>query len=78
MNTWLNARYTARVGRPRWRRAVAIYLGALTLTGGALVVVQALHGGPTAEVVTVVVTWALASAARFLVLGHTLTKRIPS
>ena len=78
MNTWLNARYTVRVGRPHWRRAVAIYLGALTLTSGALAVVQALHGGPTAEVVTVGLTWALSSVVRFVLLERTLTKRIPA
>ena len=74
-NTWLNARYTARVGRPRWRRACAIYAGALLLTTAALAVAGSLGANRTAELVTLGLTWTLASIARFLFLGRTLPTR---
>ena len=74
-NTWLNARYTARVGRPRWRRACAIYAGALLFTTAALAVAGSLDTNRTTELVTLGLTWSLASVARFLFLGRTLPTR---
>ncbi len=77
-NTWLNARFTYRAARPRWRRATGIYLSALALTSGALIVVGALGGGVLAEVVALCITWACASVLRFLLLNRTIpTKQVP-
>ncbi|MEO6467515.1 MAG: glycosyltransferase, partial [Acidimicrobiia bacterium] len=59
-NTWLNARYTARVERPRWRRACAIYSGALLLTTAALSVAGSLDANRVVELITVGLTWTLA------------------
>ncbi len=74
-NTWLNARYTTRAGRPRWRRAFAIYAGALILTTASLVTAHSFGGGATVELPIVAGTWMLAGVTRFLFLGRTLPKR---
>ena len=74
-NTWLNARYTTRAGRPRWRRAFAIYAGALMLTTASLVTAHSFGAGPTAALLIVAGTWTLAGVARFLFLGRTLPTR---
>ena len=77
-NTWLNARFTDRAVRPRWRRATGISLSALALTSGALLVVGSIGGGPIAEVAALCVTWAFASVLRFLLLNRTIpTKQVP-
>ncbi len=76
-NTWLNARFTYRAARPRWRRATGIYVSALALTSGALLVVGALGGGVVAEVAALCLTWACASVLRFLLLNRTIpTKQV--
>ena len=77
-NTWLNARFTSRAKRPRWKRSIAIYLGAIALTSGALLVMGAAGGGLTAEVVALCLTWAMASLARFVLLGRSTPTRNPS
>ena len=74
-NTWLNARYTARALRPRWRRAFAIYLGGLVVTTAALMVVGSLNAGTGVELLMVGLTWTVAGLARFLLLGRTPSKR---
>ena len=73
-NTWLNARYTARTRRPRWRRAFAIYIGGLVVTTAALTVAGSLDAGPGAELAIVGLTWTIAGLARFLLLGRTPSK----
>lgn len=74
-NTWLNARYTARARRPRWRRALAIYLGGLVVTTAALTVAGSLDASSGVELVMVGLTWTVAGLARFLLLGRTPSKR---
>ena len=68
-NTWAHARYTAQRERPNWRRAFGVYVGSLALTSGALAVVDAAGGGLAAQLVVLVVTWSLATAARFYLVG---------
>ena len=77
-NTWLNARFTSRGERPRWKGSIAIYLGAIALTSGALLIVSAAGGGLTAEVVALCLTWAMASIARFVLFGRSTPTRNPS
>ena len=67
-NTWLHARLTARRSRPRWRAALAVYLGSLALTSVALLAVHALGWGVGAEVAALLVTWSIATVARLLML----------
>lgn len=74
-NTWLHARYTARAGRPRWRGAFAVYAGALVLTTSALAVAGSLDANRSVQLITLGLTWSLASLARFLFLGRSLPKR---
>ncbi len=68
-NTWANARYTTRNRRPRWRRAFAVYVASITVTSGALAVVDVLGGGLGAQLAALLVTWSLATAGRFALLG---------
>jgi len=70
-NTWANARYTARVERPRWWRAIGVYAGSLLFTSGALALVAVTGGGLGRQVAVLLVTWSLAAAVRFAVLGGT-------
>jgi len=63
-NTWAHARFTARVSRPQWRSAFAVYLGSLALTSVALLAVDAAGGGLGAELVAIGVTYALATVCR--------------
>jgi putative flippase GtrA len=63
-NTWAHARFTARVSRPQWRSAFAVYLGSLALTSVALLAVDAAGGGLAAELVAIGVTYALATVCR--------------
>ena len=67
-NTWLHARITARLRRPRWIGAVAVYLGSLVLTSLALLVVGALGLGLPAELAALAITWTLATLARLAIL----------
>jgi glycosyltransferase involved in cell wall biosynthesis len=64
-NTWLHARMTAGQRRPRWRRAIAIYLGSLVLTSAALFGVRTFDGGVAAELAALAVTWTAATIVRF-------------
>ncbi len=64
-NTWLHARITAGLRRPRWMRASAVYVGSLALTSAALLGVRALGGGVAGELVALAVTWTAATFARF-------------
>lgn len=70
-NTWLNARFTWRRPAPRWLPAIGVLAATLLFTTTALVGVHAAGGGIVAEIVTLSLTWALASVARFLTLAHT-------
>jgi len=69
-NTWAHARYSARIARPNWLRAFAVYAGSLALTSGALVVVDVLGGGLAAQLVALIVTWSIATVARFVLIGN--------
>jgi hypothetical protein len=69
-NTWMHARITARLQRPQWFRAIAVYVGSLALTSCALVAVQAAHGGLPAELAALAVTWTAATLARLALLDH--------
>ena len=69
-NTWLNARFSYRADRPRWRAVGIIYLATLLASTLALIGVDALGGGLVAQVATLVTVWALAGAARLLHLNR--------
>ena len=77
-NTWLNARYTLRAERPRWRPAGALYAGSLALSTLAVLGAAAAGLGPLGEVVAVCASWALASVVRFLLLGAPRSARTAS
>jgi glycosyltransferase involved in cell wall biosynthesis len=68
-NAWANARYTERRSRPRWIPALALYLGSIAATSVALALVGALTPSFAAQLGVLVVTWSLAAAARFLMVG---------
>jgi len=68
-NAWANARYTERRARPRWARAFALYLGSIAATSAALALVGAITASAAAQLGVLVVTWASAAAARFLLIG---------
>jgi glycosyltransferase involved in cell wall biosynthesis len=67
-NTWLHARITARMRRPRWIGAVAVYLGSIVLTSLALLAVGALGLGLPAELAALAITWTIATLARLAIL----------
>jgi len=69
-NTWLNARFSYRAERPRWRPVTVIFAATLVVSTGALLAVDAAGGGALAQVTALVVVWALAGAARFLHLNR--------
>jgi putative flippase GtrA len=69
-NTWANARVTMRVERPRWGWAFVLYLGSLALTSAALVVVDALGGGLTAEVLALLATWTVVAVGRLVIMSR--------
>ncbi len=77
-NAWLNARYTLRATRPRWRRAGALYAGSLALSTLAVLGAAAAGLGPLAEVVVLCASWAAASVVRFLLLGAPRSARTAS
>jgi glycosyltransferase involved in cell wall biosynthesis len=68
-NTWANARYTERRSRPRWVPAFALYLGSIAVASVALAFVGVVTTSVAAQVVVLVVTWSLAAAARFILIG---------
>jgi hypothetical protein len=70
-NTRANARFTTQSNRPRWRSAFAIYAGSLTATSVALVVVDALGGGPGAQIGALAVTWTATTLARLALIPST-------
>jgi glycosyltransferase involved in cell wall biosynthesis len=67
-NTWANARLTLRVERPRWGRATLVYVTSLVLTSAALVAVDAVGGGLTAELLALACTWTLATVGRLVLV----------
>ena len=69
-NTWANRHWTlgGRVASRRWRGAVSLYAGSLLLTSAALIIVQALGGGLTAQLVALALTWPTATVARLLLV----------
>ena len=69
-NTWFHARITARLERPHWLRAVAVYLGSLLLTSVALLGVEAAGGGLAAELAVLAITWTLATIVRLALLDQ--------
>jgi putative flippase GtrA len=71
-NTWANARFTAGIRRPRWRSAVAIYLGSLALTSAALLLAELAGGGAAVQLAVLVVSWMAVAACRFAWLRTTV------
>jgi putative flippase GtrA len=69
-NTWANARLTMRGERPRWGWAGVLYAGSLALTSAALLVVERLGGGLTAEVLALLATWTVVAVGRLLVMSR--------
>jgi glycosyltransferase involved in cell wall biosynthesis len=67
-NTWANARFTVGIRHPRWRTAVALYLGSLAFTSAALLAVDLAGGGFTLQLAVLVVTWMVVAGCRFAVL----------
>ena len=67
-NTWAHARFTSRSARPNWRAAFAVYVGSLTLTSAALVLVELTVDSLTAELVAIGVTYAVATVCRLWLL----------
>jgi glycosyltransferase involved in cell wall biosynthesis len=68
-NAWANARYTERRTRPRWVPAFALYFASLAATSIALALVVAVTTSFAAQLAVLVVTWSLAAAARFVLIG---------
>jgi putative flippase GtrA len=69
-NTWANARLTMRVARPRWGWAFVLFAGSLALTSAALLLVDALGGGLTAEVLALLATWIAVAVGRLLIMSR--------
>jgi putative flippase GtrA len=69
-NTWLNARFSYRAERPRWRPVTVISAATLIVSTAALLAVDAAGGGVVAQLVALVVVWVLAGAARFVHLNR--------
>jgi putative flippase GtrA len=69
-NTWANARYTAGVRRPHWRRSAVLYAGSLLVTSAALALVTAVGGGLAAELAVLGVTWTAVAVGRFALQPH--------
>jgi len=67
-NTWLHARVTARLHRPRWLGATVVYAASIALTSVALVAVHGAGLGLSAELVALALTWTAATIARLLFL----------
>jgi putative flippase GtrA len=69
-NAWANARYTERRSRPLWAPTFAVYAGSIAATSAALAFVGVITPSPSAQLAVLVVTWSLAAAARFVVIGN--------
>lgn len=69
-NTWLNARFSYRAERPRWRAVTLIFAGTLAVSTAVLLGVDAAGGGVWAEVVALVTVWVLAGVARLVHLNR--------
>jgi glycosyltransferase involved in cell wall biosynthesis len=75
-NTWAHARFTQRAARPRWLRAIALYLGSLATTSVALVAVSAAGLGLIAELAVLALAWAGTALVRLRLLEPTTATRI--
>jgi putative flippase GtrA len=69
-NAWANARYTERRPRPLWARSFAVYAGSVAATSAALALVGATTTNAAAQLAVLIMTWSLAAAARFCVIGN--------
>ncbi len=67
-NTWAHARFTQGARRPRWLRAIALYLGSLATTTVALAFVGAAGLGLGAELVVLAGAWATTALVRLRLL----------
>jgi putative flippase GtrA len=65
-NTWANRHWTlgGRVRRHHWWGAVGVYAASVAVTSIALAAVHAAGGGLGSEILTLVVTWAMAAIGR--------------
>jgi hypothetical protein len=63
-NAWANARFTIGVRRPQWRSAIGWYLGSLSLTTVALLVIGAAGGGTVALLTGLLLTWIVVAVGR--------------
>jgi glycosyltransferase involved in cell wall biosynthesis len=70
VNTWLNARFSYRAERPRWRAVTLIFAGTLVVSTAVLLGVDAAGGGVWVELVALMTVWALAGAVRVLHLNR--------
>ncbi len=77
-NTWANRRFTvgAAVPRRHWLDALAVYVGSLLLTSGALALVAAVGGGVAMEVLALVITWTAATIGRLAMVWSWSHRRI--
>jgi putative flippase GtrA len=64
-NAWANARYTQRRSRPRWMRAVAVYVLSIAASTAALLCADAATSNRFLEVVVLLASWSLVALARF-------------
>jgi putative flippase GtrA len=69
-NTWLNARFSYRAQRPRWRAVTLIFAGTLVVSTAVVLGVDVAGGGVWAEVVLLVTVWVLAGVARLVHLNR--------
>ncbi len=69
-NTWANARYTQRAGRPRWWRAGSVFATSLGATTLALLGVEAAGLGLPAELAVLALAWSATALARFRLVSE--------
>ena len=70
-NTWANARFTLRQHHTRWRVALGVLVGTITVSTLALLTVRALGGGLLIEVLALLTVWLAASVVRLSRLRQT-------
>lgn len=70
-NTWANARFTLRQHHTRWRTAMTVLIGTLTVSTLALLAIAALGGGQLVEVLALIAIWLAASIIRLVLLRQT-------